>query len=72
MFYADKAPQAAYEPTHRDALTVAQFCDAHGFSRALFYKLAIANRPAVIRVGRRVLISREAGAAWRKKLEDAR
>jgi hypothetical protein len=53
-----------------DAFTVQEFCARHRISVQLFYK----NRnemPRTFRVGTRVLISREAAAAWRRARENA-
>jgi hypothetical protein len=53
-----------------DAFTVQEFCARHRISVPLFYK----NRnemPRTFRVGTRVLISREAAAAWRRARENA-
>ena len=53
-----------------DALSIQEFCSRHRISVQLFYK----NReqmPASFNVGRRVLISREAAAAWRRAREQA-
>jgi hypothetical protein len=53
-----------------DAFTVNEFCARHRISVQLFYK----NRnemPRTFRVGTRVLISREAAAAWRRARENA-
>lgn len=56
----------------RDAYTVAQFCQAHGFSRALFYRLLAEGRgPKLIKLGKRTLISRESAAEWRAEMEAA-
>jgi hypothetical protein len=52
------------------AYSVQSFCRAHSISRALFYKLAAQGRgPQVFHVGRRVLISTEAAAEWRRQME---
>jgi hypothetical protein len=52
----------------RTAYTVDEFCWAHGFSRAQYYKLkARGEGPDEFRVGKRVLISEEAAARWRRK-----
>ena len=52
------------------AYSIPQFCAAHAISRALFYLLLRDGRaPAVMKVGRRTLISAEAAAAWRKRME---
>jgi predicted DNA-binding transcriptional regulator AlpA len=54
----------------RDAYSIEEFCRAHGFSRATFYNLLAAGQgPAVMRVGSRRFVSREAAAEWRRKME---
>jgi hypothetical protein len=53
-----------------DAFTVNEFCARHRISVQLFYK----NRkqmPRTFNVGTRVLISKEAAAAWRHEREQA-
>ena len=56
----------------KETYTVDQFCDAHQISRVTFYRLRWANRgPREMRVGTRVLVSREAAAAWRSAMEGA-
>ena len=53
-----------------DAFTVNEFCACHRISVQLFYK----NRkqmPRTFNVGTRVLISKEAAAAWRREREQA-
>lgn len=53
-----------------DVFTVNEFCARHRISVQLFYK----NRkqmPRTFNVGTRVLISKEAAAAWRRKRERA-
>ncbi|MDP1650389.1 MAG: helix-turn-helix domain-containing protein [Rubrivivax sp.] len=55
-------PQAAY--------TIAEFCDAHRISRTHLHNLMKAGHgPRIMKVGRRVLISPEAAADWRRQLE---
>lgn len=50
--------------------SVAEFCREHGISRGLFYSLLREGRgPRVIKAGRRTLISREAAADWRRRME---
>ncbi len=52
------------------AFSIAQFCERHNISRAFFYKLSKEGRgPAVMKVGRRRIISAEAAAAWRLRME---
>ncbi|MCA0241403.1 MAG: helix-turn-helix domain-containing protein [Proteobacteria bacterium] len=61
---AGSAPQATY--------TVPQFCDAHNVSRTHLYQLLKDGAgPALMKVGRRTLISVEAAAAWRRDMEAA-
>lgn len=54
------------------ALSVSDFCRAHGISRNTFYRLLAAGTgPKVMAVGRRKLVSIEAAAAWRVEREQA-
>ena len=51
-----------------DAFTINEFCARHRISVQLFYK----NRslmPRTFKIGTRVLISKEAAAAWRRQRE---
>lgn len=53
-----------------EAFTVQQFCEAHGFSRALFYKiLKSGTGPKIVKIGKRTLITKEAAAEWRASLD---
>ena len=57
---------------YRPASTVAQFCADHNISRTTFYQLVKDGRgPRFMKVGRRTLISDEAGADWRRAMEQA-
>ena len=59
--------------TGRRAFSVDEFWAAHGISRAMFYKLRRQNNaPRVMRVGTRTLISEEAAADWRRRMEVGR
>jgi predicted DNA-binding transcriptional regulator AlpA len=50
--------------------SVAAFCAAHGLSRAMLYLLLKDGKaPAVMKIGRRTLVSVEAAATWRKRME---
>lgn len=52
------------------ALGVANFCTRHGISRALLYKLwKRGEGPTRLKIGRRTLITVEAAAEWRKRME---
>ena len=54
------------------AFSILEFCRRHGISRAHFYNLSKSGAaPAVMRVDRRTLISAEAAAAWRRRMEEA-
>ena len=56
----------------REAYTIDEFCRAHGFSRAHYFNLQKqGGGPRVMRVGSRVLVSREAAADWRRSRESA-
>jgi hypothetical protein len=53
-----------------DAYSVAEFCARHRISPQLFYKMKPQGlMPVTFNVGTRVLISREAAAAWRRERE---
>jgi hypothetical protein len=57
---------------HADAYSVDEFCARHRISPQLFYKLKPQGlMPLTFNVGTRVLISREAAAAWRRERENA-
>lgn len=50
--------------------TVASFCEAHNISRSYLYLLWTEGRgPRRTKVGRRTLISGEAAAEWRRRME---
>jgi hypothetical protein len=52
--------------------SVDEFCGAHNICRAMFYKIMKEGRgPRVMRVGARTLISEEAAADWRRRMEAA-
>jgi len=55
--------------TEVKAFSIPQFCAAHSISRALFYLLLKEGKaPAVMKLGRRTLISGEAAAQWRAQI----
>jgi len=52
------------------AYSIPQFCDAHHISRAYLYQLWNEGRgPRRTKLGRRTLISGEAAADWRRRME---
>jgi predicted DNA-binding transcriptional regulator AlpA len=55
-----------------DAFSILEFCRRHGISRSAFYNALKANQgPRLMKVGNRVMISREAAEAWRREREEA-
>jgi predicted DNA-binding transcriptional regulator AlpA len=55
-----------------NSYTVAEFCKLHGFSRALFYKLAArGDAPRTYKVGQLTRISEAANLAWIAEREAA-
>ena len=54
----------------KDAYNILEFCQRHGISRALYYKLdKIGQAPRIMRVNGRIMISKEASADWRRERE---
>jgi hypothetical protein len=59
------------EPVDRQAFAIEEFCRRHSFSKAHYYVLKAAGLgPREMRVHGRVLISKEAEAAWRREREE--
>lgn len=53
-----------------DVFDILTFCESNKISRALFYQLQKTGKgPRIMKVGRRTLITPEAAADWRKKME---
>ena len=56
----------------RRAFTLNGFCEAHGISRAMFYKLLKAGQaPRLAKIGSKILITTEAAAEWLRGREVA-
>lgn len=54
----------------KPAYTVTDFCADHYISRSFLYELIKDGRaPRLMKIGRRTLISAEAAAEWRKRME---
>lgn len=52
------------------ALSIADFCAAHGIAISTFYALPERDRPALIRLGpKRILISNQSAEEWRQRME---
>jgi predicted DNA-binding transcriptional regulator AlpA len=53
-----------------EAYTIEEFCEAHRFSRSMYFNLRKEGKtPREMRIGNRVVISREAAEAWRRDRE---
>jgi hypothetical protein len=61
---------ARFEGEDRDADNISGFCARNGISKAHYYNLRKAGRgPREMRLGSRVLITRDAGRDWRRERE---
>ena len=64
---------ATVAPTPRLALSIPEFCEAHGISEGFFYKLKKQGEgPREMKVGARTLITFESAAEWRRARENQR
>ncbi|PSO19981.1 hypothetical protein C7G41_35075 [Bradyrhizobium sp. MOS002] len=53
------------------ALSILEFCDAHGISEAFYYKLKKQRKgPREMKLGARTLITLESAAEWRRAREN--
>ena len=50
--------------------TIAEWCDHRKVSRSLFYKLPDAEKPVVIRLGEKPLITAEADQDWWQRMKE--
>lgn len=58
------------EKTDRDAYSIQEFCLRHNISHGTYYNLKNSGQgPREGRAKKRVLISKEAAADWRRKIE---
>jgi hypothetical protein len=56
----------------KDAYSILEFCTRHDLSRSAFYNLEkLGQGPRLMRVGTRVMISKEAALDWRREREAA-
>jgi predicted DNA-binding transcriptional regulator AlpA len=57
---------------HRSAYSLTEFCVEHRISRTTLWQLCKAGKgPRMMKLGRRVLVSVEAAAEWRRQVEVA-
>jgi predicted DNA-binding transcriptional regulator AlpA len=55
---------------NKDTYTISEFCKMHNMCKVTFYRLIAAGKaPKLIKLERKVLISKEAAAEWRKNME---
>lgn len=55
---------------YRAAMSVEEFCEMHDIGRTTFFRLEKERKgPRIMKVGRRTLISAEAAAEWRARME---
>jgi predicted DNA-binding transcriptional regulator AlpA len=67
-----KAGCRGYDASRRLALSIPEFCAAHGFSEGMYYKMRKQGlTPREMKVGTRTLITFEAAAKWRVEREAA-
>ena len=63
------SPPPAGQPL--SAFTIGGFCTSHGIGKSLFYELKRNGKaPRTIKVGRKRIITVEAAADWRRKMEE--
>lgn len=56
----------------RGAFSIAEWCHYRGICPATFYnRRRFGEMPAVLKIGRRTLITAEADAEWRRRMETA-
>lgn len=60
----------SYSINNGGADSIAVFCKKHHISRSAFYDLPPEDKPRTFHVGKRVLISHEAQAEWRRRMEE--
>ena len=67
-----KTDCGGYDASRRLALSIPEFCAAHGFSEGMYYKMRKQGvTPREMKVGTRTLITFEAAADWRTEREAA-
>ena len=70
MQIARRSPPDPIIDPPRLALSIREFCQAHGISEDFYFKLKRQNQgPVEMKVGTRTLISLESAAAWRRSFE---
>ena len=67
-----RTQSAAVPQTPRLALSIPEFCSAHGISEGFFYKLKKKGEgPREMKLGARTLITLESAEEWRRERENA-
>lgn len=68
---AAHAQKCAPSPAAPAVYSVKDFCAAHGITKVTLYKLLKEGiGPRIMKVGTRTLISLEAAAEWRRRMEE--
>ena len=58
----------ANHPSDLDAFSIREFCERHGISQSFYHKLRNQGLgPRTLRLGSRVLITREDARRWRQR-----
>ena len=58
----------ANHPSELDAFSIREFCERHGISQSFYHKLRNQGLgPRTLRLGSRVLITREDARRWRQR-----
>ena len=71
VLIAQAASAARFAPGG-EVFTIEEFCRAHRISRSLYFRMKWDGYgPREMKVGRRVLVSKEAAADWRREREVA-
>jgi hypothetical protein len=61
------------QPGPPNCLSVEQFCEGHGISKAHFYRLRVHGlTPTEFKLGARTLITQESAEAWRRERSQPR
>ena len=65
---SEASPSSYRETLEREVFSIPEWCRLIGISRAFFYKLSPDQRPTVIKLGRRSLITRRASTEWQDRM----
>lgn len=67
---ADEQSRRIRMGLQKHSFSIKEFCELHAISRSFFYLLREKGEaPRLMKVGRRMLVSAEAAAEWRRNME---